>query len=62
MRLGEDKSNDALKQPYARPFDITGKSMKGWVMISSDGYKSDSDLKVWLDPAKAFARSLPPKR
>ncbi|CAB1057559.1 hypothetical protein D1BOALGB6SA_2312 [Olavius sp. associated proteobacterium Delta 1] len=61
LRLGEDKSSDALKQPYARPFDITGKPMKGWVMIAGDGYKSDPDLKAWLDQARNFANSLPPK-
>jgi TfoX/Sxy family transcriptional regulator of competence genes len=61
LRLGEDKSSDALKQPYARPFDITGKPMKGWVMIADDGYKSDPDLKTWLNQAKNFAESLPAK-
>lgn len=61
LRLGEDQSSDALKQPYARQFDITGKPMKGWVMIANDGYKTDADLKAWLDQAKAFAKSLPAK-
>ena len=61
LRLGEDNSSDALKRPYARPFDITGKPMKGWVMVARDGYKSDPDLRAWLDQAKAFAKSLPPK-
>ena len=61
LRLGEDKSSDTLKRPYARPFDITGKPMKGWVMITNDGYKSDPDLKAWLNHAKVFAKSLPPK-
>ena len=61
LRLGENQSSDALKQPYARQFDITGKPMKGWVMIATDGYKSDAGLKTWLDQAKAFAKSLPAK-
>jgi TfoX/Sxy family transcriptional regulator of competence genes len=61
LRLGEDKSKDALQQPYARPFDITGKPMKGWVMVASDGYKSDPDLKAWLEQAKGFVKTLPKK-
>jgi len=61
LRLGENKSSEALKHPDARPFDITGKPMKGWVMIANDGYQSDADLKAWLDQAQAFARSLPAK-
>jgi len=61
LRLGEDQSSDVLKHPYARQFDITGKPMRGWVMIANDGYQSDADLKAWLDQAKAFAKSLPAK-
>jgi len=61
LRLGEKKSNDALKQPCARPFDITGKPMKGWVMIANDGYQDDPDLKAWLEQAKSFAETLPQK-
>ncbi len=61
LRLGENTAGDALTQPYARQFDITGKPMKGWVMIAGDGYQDDSDLKAWLDLAKTFVKSLPPK-
>jgi len=61
LRLGEHKSSEALKHPYARPFDITGKPMKGWVMIASQGYQDDLDLEAWLDLAQAFAKTLPQK-
>ena len=58
LRLGQQKAEDALQLPYARPFDITGKPMKGWVMVASDGCKSDRDLKAWLDQAKGFVKTL----
>ena len=61
LRLGEDKSKDALAQPYVHPFDITGKPMKGWVMVASEGCKSNPELKVWLDLAKKFVNTLPRK-
>ena len=61
LRLGEDKSRDALTQEHVRPFDITGKPMKGWVMVAGDGCRSDQTLGVWLDRAKKFVKSLPPK-
>jgi len=61
LRLGEEPAHEALKQPCARPFDITGKPMKGWVMIARDGYDNDPELKAWLNQAKTFARSLPAK-
>jgi hypothetical protein len=61
LRLGEDRAKDALKLPDARPFDITGNPMKGWVMVTGDGCKSDQDLKAWLNQAKKFASGLPIK-
>ena len=29
-RLGEEQAVEALLDPHVRPFDITGKPMKGW--------------------------------
>lgn len=61
LRLGQDKSEEALKLPHTRPFDITGKKMKGWIMLDAEGYKSDNELKSWLAEAKKFAETLPEK-
>jgi TfoX/Sxy family transcriptional regulator of competence genes len=61
LRLGEGKAHRALKSPHARPFDITGKPMKGWVMIAENGFKSDDDLKEWLNQAADFVKAMPPK-
>jgi hypothetical protein len=54
-------SAKALKHSYARPFDITGKPMKGWVMIAGGGFKTDDKLKSWLVKARTFVKTLPPK-
>jgi TfoX/Sxy family transcriptional regulator of competence genes len=61
VRVGPEKYEDALQQPNTKVFDITGKVMKGWVMVSEAGYEDDHDLQKWLDQGLAFARSLPPK-
>ena len=42
-------------------FDITGRAMKGWVMVGPDGTESDADLAAWIDLGISFALSLPPK-
>ena len=42
-------------------FDITGKPMRGWVMVAEKGYKNDKDLKDWLEKSKKFAKTLPAK-
>ena len=61
LRLGEENSEEALRLPFARPFDITGRPMKGWVMVERGGSKSDDELQAWLSQARDFASALPPK-
>ncbi len=61
LRLGEKGSKDALESPFVRSFDITGRPMKGWVMIEMEGFKSDNDLSAWLNRAKEFVKGLPSK-
>ncbi len=61
VRLGGQKSEEVLKLPFARPFDITGKPMKGWVMLEEKGFNTDKQLKDWLNIAKQYVDTLPPK-
>ena len=61
LRLGEQAAAQALTLPYVRPFDITGRPMKGWVMVAQEGFVDDHDLESWLQKAKEFATTLPPK-
>ena len=61
VRVGPEKYQDALDKPHTREFDITGRSMKGWVMVTSDGYETDEALKDWVLQGVEFALSLPPK-
>ena len=61
LRLGPDRSEEVLKHPFARPFDITGKKMTGWVMLDPELYKRDDELKSWLAESRNFVKTLPKK-
>ncbi len=61
VRLSETDFENALKQPHVRIFDMTGRPMKGWILVSAGGYASEKSLHSWLDKGIAFARSLPAK-
>ena len=50
LRLGEKHAEDALESPHVRPFDITGKPMEGWVMMSKGGFKIDSSNNIQHKP------------
>jgi TfoX/Sxy family transcriptional regulator of competence genes len=61
IRVGPEASSRALAQSNTRPFDMTGRPMAGWLMVSPPGYQSDADLKNWINQGVAFALTLPPK-
>ena len=52
---------DALKLRHAGLMDLTGRPMKGWALVESEGLKSDDDLAAWLNLGLAFVATLPPK-
>lgn len=61
VRLSNDDFEAALKVPNVRVFDMTGRPMKGWILVSAGGYKSDKSLQGWIQRSVSFAKSLPPK-
>lgn len=60
-RLGPDAAAQALQEPNVRAFDVTGRPMRGWVMIDPDGLERDADLAAWLARAQEFVETLPGK-
>ena len=61
VRVGPDGTDDALAQPHARLFDMTGRPMRGWILVAPEGVEDDEDLAAWVARGVAYARSLPPK-
>jgi len=48
VRVGADQHEAALKRAHTRVFDITGRAMKGWIMVEPSGLSSDLDLEMWV--------------
>lgn len=61
VRCGPDLHAECLARPHARPFDVTGRSMTGWVMVAPEGIEEDASLIEWMDLGRWYAGSLPPK-
>jgi hypothetical protein len=61
VRISPDRYAEALAQPFVRPFDMTGRPMKGWVVVEREGVHSQEDLQTWLQRGVDMAQSLPPK-
>ena len=60
-RIGPEAAESALKEPNIVEFDITGKPMKGWVMVEPDGIETDEQLRVWIQRSLEFVSKLPKK-
>lgn len=61
VRVGPQAYDEALALEGARPMDITGRPMKGFVLVGAVGTQGEDGLKRWLNRGLAFAKSLPPK-
>jgi hypothetical protein len=61
VRVGPEAHAAALKEPHVRPFDFSGRPMKGWVFVGSAAVQREAGLKRWVERGLAFAAGLPPK-
>lgn len=61
VRVAAESADAALADPNARPFDLTGRPMKGWLVVGPNGYAEGDDLRRWVDQGVAYAGTLPPK-
>ena len=60
-RIDPDEIEAALAEPGVRPFDLSGRPMRGWLLVSPDALTDDADLARWVDAGSDHAASLPPK-
>ena len=61
LRLGNDGAAEALDEPHTRPMDFTGKPIKSMLYVAPDGFRTEDDLRGWVERALRFAKTLPPK-
>ena len=61
VRVGPEAGERALAESHARPFDATGRPMRGFVCVAAEGTAEPAALAGWVEAGVAFAASLPPK-
>jgi hypothetical protein len=59
-RIDPATMDAALAEPGVRPFDITGRPMRGWVMVAG-GELGDDTLEDWIERARKYVGTLPRK-
>jgi TfoX/Sxy family transcriptional regulator of competence genes len=61
VRVDPEKHSALLKKPHVRPFDLTGRPMKGWLVVEADAVKTEKQLSTWVKEGVEFASTLPAK-
>ena len=60
FRVGKDLEAEALSRPGARPMDITGRPMRGFVWVSAEAADGEG-LEEWIALADQYVGALPAK-
>ena len=61
LRIDPADTDVLLRDPRARPFEMRGREMTGWLGIDVDARATDEELASWIRRGVAYARTLPPK-
>ena len=61
VRIDPAETDTALAERGVRIFDLSGKPMKGWLLVSSSALSGNKALASWVARGVKYARSLPAK-
>jgi TfoX/Sxy family transcriptional regulator of competence genes len=61
VRVDPDDTEALMAKPHARPFEMRGRAMRGWLRVDPEGVRTKRQLEPWVKRGVAYARSLPPK-
>lgn len=62
VRVDPAESEALVASSPARPMEMRGRQMQGWLRIGSEHLRTKRQLGAWVDRGVAFASSLPSKR
>ena len=62
VRVDPEATEALVAKPHARPFEMRGREMQGWLRVDAEGLRTKRQLEPWVKRGVAYARSLPPKR
>ena len=61
VRVDPDET-DRLVATSARPMEMRGRPMRGWLRVDPEHLRTNRQLAKWVELGTAYARSLPTKR
>jgi hypothetical protein len=62
VRADPAESDTLVATTDARPFEMRGRPMQGWLRVDPEHIRTKQELARWVEVGTAYARSLPAKR
>ena len=61
VRVGAEQFASLLSESGAREMDFTGRPSRSMLYVAAEAVERDADLDMWIDRARRFVATLPPK-
>lgn len=62
VRVDPAESDALVTASRARPMEMRGREMPGWLRVGGEDVNSKNELRTWVERGVSYARSLPAKR
>jgi TfoX/Sxy family transcriptional regulator of competence genes len=62
VRVDPARSETLVATTSARPMEMRGRPMHGWLRVGPDDVRTKRQLARWVEQGTSYARSLPAKR
>ena len=57
VRVDPEDTDALLAKPHARPFEMRGRELHGWLRVDPEGLRTKRQLASWVTRGIAYARS-----
>jgi hypothetical protein len=62
VRADPERFDELVRDSGARPMEMRGRVMTGWLRVMAEDVADDAALSRWVETGRSYARSLPVKK
>jgi TfoX N-terminal domain len=62
LRVDPAESDTLVATTNARPMEMRGRQLQGWLRVAAEDVATKRDLSKWVERGAGYARSLPAKQ
>jgi TfoX/Sxy family transcriptional regulator of competence genes len=59
IRVGAEAHQSMLGEPHVGPMEMGGRTMKGFVRVAPEGYRTERALRKWIGRGLDFVATMP---